>query len=196
MLTRKSAHFSSILQLTLLIALQAGCAPSSPRTNGDTPMTFTVTSTAFDAGQPIPQKYTGDGEDRSPPFSWSGVPEGSKLLALICDDPDAPIAEPWVHWVIYNLPAELTSLSEGIAPIERLEDPAGALQGANSWTSGQTIGYRGPAPPPGKPHRYYFRLYALDAELDLEPGLSKNNLLEAMNGHILAEGQLMGTYQR
>ena len=159
-------------------------------------MTITVTSTAFDAGQPIPKEYTGDGEDRSPPLSWTGVPQGSKQLALICDDPDAPSAEPWVHWVIYNLPARLNSLPEGIVPIERLEDPAGTLQGANSWTSGQTIGYRGPAPPPGKPHRYYFTLYALDAELDLAPGLNKKNLLAALKGHILAEGQLMGTYQR
>jgi Raf kinase inhibitor-like YbhB/YbcL family protein len=159
-------------------------------------MTITITSTAFDTGQPIPKEYTGDGEDRSPPLNWSGVPAGSKQLALICDDPDAPRAEPWVHWVIYNLPARLDSLPEGIGPVERLEDPAGAMQGANSWTSGQTIGYRGPAPPPGKPHRYYFTLYALDTKLDLEPGLSKENLLEAMKGHILAEGQLMGTYQR
>jgi Raf kinase inhibitor-like YbhB/YbcL family protein len=159
-------------------------------------MTITITSSAFDAGQPIPKEHTGDGEDRSPPLSWTGVPAGSKQLALICDDPDAPSAEPWVHWVIYNLPAELTSLPEGIAPIQRPEDPAGALQGANSWTSGQTIGYRGPAPPPGKPHRYYFTLYALDAQLALEPGLSKKNLLAALKGHLLADGQLMGTYQR
>jgi Raf kinase inhibitor-like YbhB/YbcL family protein len=159
-------------------------------------MTITLKSSAFDAGQPIPEKYTGDGEDRSPPLNWSGMPEGTKQLALICDDPDAPSSDPWVHWVIYNLPAEHTSLPEGIAHSKRLKEPAGAVQGANSWPSGQTVGYRGPAPPPGKPHRYYFKLYALDIDLDLQPELSKNELLQAMRDHILTEGQLMGTYQR
>ncbi|NIP84815.1 MAG: YbhB/YbcL family Raf kinase inhibitor-like protein [Planctomycetales bacterium] len=159
-------------------------------------MQITITSPAFEDGQPIPQKYTGDGQDRSPPLSWSHLPAGTKQLALICDDPDAPRAEPWVHWVIYQLPAKLDSLPEGVPQRERLEEPAGALQGANSWPSGQTIGYRGPAPPAGKPHRYYFKLYALDTQLDLKPGLGKEDLLRAMEGHILGEGQLMGTYRR
>lgn len=184
------------LYVALLATVQLGCSPSDTQINGDNPMTITVTSNAFDDEQPIPKKYTGDGEDRSPPLSWSGVPEGTKQLSLICDDPDAPRAEPWVHWVLYRLPADLTSLPEAVSPSERLDDPAGAYQGANSWSSGQTIGYRGPAPPPGKPHRYYFKLYALDTEVDLEPGSDKDALLRAMQGHILAEGQLMGTYQR
>ncbi|NIP84459.1 MAG: YbhB/YbcL family Raf kinase inhibitor-like protein [Planctomycetales bacterium] len=157
---------------------------------------MTITSPAFDDGQPIPRVHTGDGADRSPPLRWTGLPEGTRTLALICDDPDAPTPKPWVHWVIYQLPGGLDSLPEGIAPVERLEEPAGGLQGANSWPGGQRIGYRGPAPPPGKPHRYYFKLYALDDQLDLAPGLSKEELLEAMQGHILAECQLMGTYRR
>jgi Raf kinase inhibitor-like YbhB/YbcL family protein len=163
---------------------------------GESPMTITITSRAFEAGQPIPKKFTGDGEDVSPQLSWTGVPQGTKQLALICDDPDAPRADPWVHWVIYHLPADLTSLPEGVAPSRRLDQPAGALQGVNSWSSGRTIGYRGPAPPPGKPHRYFFKLYALEAELKLEPGLEVETLLRAIQGHTLAEGQLVGTYQR
>ena len=184
------------LYFALLATVQLGCSSSDTQINGDHPMTIIVTSSAFDDKQPIPKKYTVDGEDRSPPLSWSGVPEGTKQLALICDDPDAPRAEPWVHWVIYRLPGDLKSLPEAVSPSELLDEPAGAYQGANSWPSGQTIGYRGPAPPPGKPHRYYFKLYALDTELDLEPGLDKDALLQAMQGHILAEGRLMGTYQR
>ena len=162
----------------------------------DPPATIEVTSAAFAHQQPIPAKYTEDGEDVSPPLAWSGLPEGAKELALICDDPDAPRAEPWVHWVLYKIPADTEALPEGVAKTARLEKPAGALQGENSWSSGQTIGYRGPAPPPGGPHRYFFKLYALDTELDLEPEQDKQRLLEAMSGHVLGQGALIGTYQR
>jgi len=160
------------------------------------PSKIEVTSTAFQPGKPIPQKYTGDGEDLSPPLAWSNLPEGTEELALICDDPDAPTKEPWVHWVIYKIPASTTGVPEGVAKDAGLKQPAGALQGANSWPSGQTVGYRGPAPPRGKPHRYFFKLYALDAPLKLEPNLDKKRLLKAIEGHVLAQGQLMGTYQR
>ena len=159
-------------------------------------MKIQVTSTAFAEGQPIPEKYTGQGADVSPPLSWSGVPDGAKELLLICDDPDAPSAEPWVHWVIYKIPATASGLPEGIGKKARLANPAGAFQGKNSWPSGQTIGYRGPMPPPGKPHRYYFKLYALAAKLPVEPGLTKKALLQEIQDHVLAEGQLMGTYER
>jgi len=160
-------------------------------------MNIELSSTAFAQGQPIPDQYTGVGQDISPPLSWSGVPQDAKELVLICDDPDAPSKEPWVHWVIYKIPAGVTGLPAAIPPDKRLKNPPGALQGKNSWPMGQTIGYRGPMPPPGSgPHRYYFRLYALEAKLPVESGLSKKTLLQEIEGHVLAEGQLMGTYQR
>jgi Raf kinase inhibitor-like YbhB/YbcL family protein len=159
-------------------------------------MSITLSSTAIEPGKPIPKRHTEDGEDLSPPLAWSGLPDGTKQLALICDDPDAPRTEPWVHWVIYRMPANLSSLPQGIAKTAKPDQPAGAVQGLNSWSSGQTIGYRGPAPPAGKPHHYRFRLYALDAELPLGADLDKSDLLQAIEGHILAWGELVGTYQR
>ncbi len=148
-------------------------------------MTMKVTSSAFQAGQAIPTKYTCEGEDISPPLQWSGVPAGAKSFALICDDPDAPVGT-WVHWVLYDLPVTTT-----VPASETLS--FGAKQGTNDF---KRIGYGGPCPPPGKPHHYYFRLYALDADLLLKPGASKQELLRAMDGHILAEAQLSGIYQR
>lgn len=160
-------------------------------------MSITVSSSAFAAGARIPKPFTGDGEDVSPPLHWEGIPAGAQELALICDDPDAPTAEPWVHWVIYKLPAALRDLPQGIPAGARLDKPLAALQGRNSWNAGRTIGYRGPAPPPGHGvHHYHFRLYALDCELNLNPGCDKKALLRAMDGHVLAHGELVGTYQR
>jgi Raf kinase inhibitor-like YbhB/YbcL family protein len=160
-----------------------------------------LTSSAFADETKITAKYTTVGADVSPPLAWTGAPTGTKSLALICDDPDAPSPrkpgpEPWVHWVIFNIPGDATALPEGV---ERKPEPkqiAGARQGKNSWTS-DNIGYRGPAPPPGSgPHRYFFRLYALDKQLELTPGASKAELLKAMAGHVLAEAQTFGTYER
>jgi len=160
-------------------------------------MAIQLTSAAFGEGERIPVKYAGDGQDLSPPLSWSGLPEGTKELALICDDPDAPTPQPWVHWVIYKIPADCQGLPEGVGRSARLKEPAGAMQGQNSWPSGQTIGYRGPAPPPGHGvHRYFFKLYALDTPMVIEPGKDKKGLLAEMSGHVLGEGQLMGTYER
>ena len=160
-------------------------------------MSLTLTTTAFPAGAPIPKKYTGDGADVSPALAWSGVPAGTRELALICDDPDAPTPQPWVHWVIYKLPADATSLPEAVSPSQQISQPVAALQGRNSWSSGRTIGYRGPAPPPGHgTHHYHFRLYALDAPLSLQPAIDKTALIAAMQGHILAEAELVGTYSR
>jgi Raf kinase inhibitor-like YbhB/YbcL family protein len=159
-------------------------------------MSIEVRSTAFANNQPIPKKYTGEGADVSPPLAWSAPPEGTQELALICDDPDAPTAEPWVHWVIYKIPAGEKSLPEGVQRTSRLSSPAGALQGKNSWPSGN-IGYRGPMPPPGHgTHHYHFTLYALKTKLDAEPGLEKNALLEKITGQVLAQGRLTGTYER
>jgi Raf kinase inhibitor-like YbhB/YbcL family protein len=149
-------------------------------------MALTLTSAAFTAHGPIPQQYTGEGADVSPPLAWSGVPQGAKELALICEDPDAPTARPWVHWVAYKIPPMLSGL------------PAGAR---GDLTAGQNdfnqTGYRGPMPPPGHGvHQYHFHLYALDVALLASPGLTKDQLLDAMQGHILAEGELVGTYER
>jgi Raf kinase inhibitor-like YbhB/YbcL family protein len=142
----------------------------------------------------MPARYTGDGQDASPPLAWSGLPAGTVELALICDDPDAPRAEPWVHWVLYKVPASAAGLAEGIPPSERLSSPAGAMQGVNAWP---VVGYRGPAPPRGHDvHHYRLHLYALDAALPVQPRLTKTDLLTAMKGHILAEAELVGTYQR
>jgi Raf kinase inhibitor-like YbhB/YbcL family protein len=151
-------------------------------------------SGAFENGQRIPTKFTGEGEDMSPPISWTVVPEQTKEFALIVDDPDAPIAEPFVHWVIYKIPVDVRDLPQDIPDTERVSSPHGALQGRNSFGS---IGYRGPMPPRGHGlHHYRFRLYALDEELDLKPGMDKKALLAAIKDHVIAEGEIVGTYQR
>lgn len=157
-------------------------------------MSMTVRSTAFEPDQAIPRKHTGEGPDVSPPLAWESVPSGTIEFALIVDDPDAPRPEPWVHWLIYKIPADTTALPEGVPASETLDSPAGALQGRNSWGK---VGYGGPMPPPGHGlHHYHFKLYALDAALDVQPGLDKAALLKQIKGHILAETELVGTYQR
>ena len=147
-------------------------------------------SSAFIEGADLPRKHTCDAEDISPLLRWSNVPAGTKAFALIADDPDAP-AGTWVHWVIYDLPVETKQLAEGTAKTETLEH--GAKQGTNDF---RRVGYRGPCPPSGSPHRYFFKLYALDAPTNLKPGATKRELLNAIQGHILGEAQLMGRYQR
>ena len=157
-------------------------------------MAITVTSPAFKNDQPIPKKYSGEGADVSPPLSWSNVPAEAKELALICDDPDAPRPEPWVHWLIYKLPAGTTQLPEGIPPERTLKTPPGAMQGAKSFGK---IGYGGPMPPPGHGvHHYHFKLYGLNKALQLQPGIEKKALLSALKGAIIAEGEIVGTYER
>jgi Raf kinase inhibitor-like YbhB/YbcL family protein len=153
-------------------------------------MAIELTSTAFQSGATIPKQYTGDGADQSPPLRWPEPPQGTQSLALICDDPDAPRGT-WVHWVLFNLPAQTRELEEGVPTTETVG--TGAKQGKNDFGN---IGYGGPVPPKGKPHRYFFKLYALDVTLDLPPGATKAQLVDAMKGHILAEGQLMGNYGR
>lgn len=153
-------------------------------------MALEIKSSAFENGGSIPAKYTCKGEDISPPLAFSGVPTGAKSIALICDDPDAPMGT-WVHWVIYNIPPDAAGLEEAMSKENRL--PNGALQGMTDF---RRIGYGGPCPPPGGPHRYYFKLYALDAVLGLKPGATKKALLGAMEGHIIAEAELMGKFKR
>jgi Raf kinase inhibitor-like YbhB/YbcL family protein len=148
-----------------------------------------IKSSAFGSGEMIASKYTCDGADFSPPLQWAGSPAGTKSFALICDDPDAPMGT-WVHWVIYDIPPTATMLAEGITREKDL--PGGGTQGVNDF---RKIGYGGPCPPGGT-HRYFFKLYALDTMHGLKPGITKDQLLKAMKGHILAEAQLMGTYRR
>ena len=152
-------------------------------------MGINVTSPAFKEGQAIPKQYTCDGINISPPLEWSGVPKTAKTIAIICDDPDAPVGT-WVHWVLYNLPADKIGLIENTPATETLS--GGGVQGTNDF---KKIGYGGPCPPSGT-HRYFFKLYALDAELSLKFGATKADLEKAMEGHIVSQAQLMGTYSR
>ena len=149
-----------------------------------------LTSTAFSEGAAIPAKHTCDARDVSPPLKWSGVPAGTKSLTLIVDDPDAP-GGTWVHWVIYDLPAAASELAEDTPKSQYLK--GGAKQGLNDF---KRLGYGGPCPPHGKPHRYFFKLYALDTVLDLKPGLTKKEIESAMEKHVVARAELVGTYQR
>lgn len=153
-------------------------------------MTLHLTTTAFQAGEPIPSRHAYENEDLSPALQWSGIPAPAKSLALICDDPDAPMGT-WVHWVLYDLEPTTAGLAEGVSKSPELV--GGAKQGINDY---KKIGYGGPCPPPGKPHRYFFKLYALDTKLNLKPGLTKKDLEQAMEGHVIAAGELMGTYQK
>lgn len=166
--------------------------PADPADEGDInpteadeegPMSMALTSPAFNNEDPIPEKYSCDGEDISPELDWFGTPEGTVSLVLIMDDPDAPMGT-WVHWVLFNLPMDLSGLREGMTGV--------GLDGSNSWNR---TGYGGPCPPSGT-HRYFFKLYALDLVLDLESGADKAAVLSAMEGHILGEAELMGTYSR
>jgi Raf kinase inhibitor-like YbhB/YbcL family protein len=181
------------LFLTMLISVVlSGCASSGG--SGDLAMTITITSTAFKSGDTIPKKYTGEDKDISPALNWSNVPKEAKEMALIVDDPDAPSPQPWVHWVIYNIAASVSALPEAVHPDETLKEPAGATQGKNDFGK---IGYGGPMPPPGRgTHHYHFKLYALNAPLNLRPGATKKELLEAMKGKIIAQGELIGTFER
>jgi Raf kinase inhibitor-like YbhB/YbcL family protein len=204
----------SLILVCLLVITSAGCVPSPepaeiiepepqepsgedahaedsesegevPHTDDeeDGPVAMALTSPSFNEGEPIPVKFSCDGDDISPELDWFGTPEGTVSMALIMDDPDAPVGT-WVHWVLYDLPMDLSGLREGMTGVGQ--------DGTNSWNR---TGYGGPCPPSGT-HRYFFKLYALDTDLDLEPGTDKESLLAAMEGHILGQAELMGTYSR
>jgi Raf kinase inhibitor-like YbhB/YbcL family protein len=153
-------------------------------------MPFDLTSSAFVPNKPIPQEYTCDGSDISVPLSWKNAPEGTQGFALIADDPDAPRGT-WVHWVVYDISPNVRELSAGIGHGDTIGN--GAKQGKNDFGK---VGYGGPCPPTGPAHRYYFKLYALDQMTGLKSKATKQQLLDAMKGHVLAETQLMGTYKR
>jgi Raf kinase inhibitor-like YbhB/YbcL family protein len=185
----------------------ATAPPPQAQAEGTPPATQTKEKTMqligpFSDGAVIDKQYSGEGPDRSPALQWSGAPAGTQSFLVICDDPDAPSPRrpaktPWVHWVIYNIPPQSTSLPEGLPRDAQPQEMPGATQGWNSWDR-DNVGYRGPMPPPGSgAHRYFFRIYALDTQLNVAPDLAtKDAVLQAASGHILAEGQLVGKYER
>ena len=177
---------SAAFSLSLIAALAVrGALPIKPPAH-----TMQLTSTAFSSGQPIPPAYTCDGKNVSPPLKWSGAPAGTKSFVLIVDDPDAP-KEVWSHWVVYDLPAATTELPENIAQGQYIDGKG--RQGMNDF---KHLGYGGPCPPAGKAHHYVFKIHALDTTLDLKPGATKREIEAAMLRHVIAQGQLIGIYQR
>ena len=177
----------------LAVGALAGCAappgtraPSKPQAASS----FKLQTPAFKPGSDLPRKFTCEGADASPALDWSGPPPSTQSFALIVDDPDAP-GGAWVHWVVYDLPASARQLPEGVPQADDLPD--GGRQGVNDFGK---PGYGGPCPPPGKPHRYFFKLYALDKRLDLGAGATKKAVEQAMKGHILARTELVGRYGR
>ncbi len=184
-----SWKLASILSICFT-ALAFPVASTLLRQTGSNKMTFGISSTAFQNGSDIPKKFTCDGADVSPQLSWTEPPPSTQSFALIADDPDAPVGT-WTHWVLYDLPADARELQENISKVDAV--PNGARQGRNDF---RKLGYGGPCPPPGKPHRYYFKLYALDTKLNLNPGASKQEVEQAIQGHVLANAELMGKYGR
>jgi Raf kinase inhibitor-like YbhB/YbcL family protein len=179
-----------IIVLPLALAL-LGCEQRSahdPLATEKGVASMQVSSTSFAEGETIPKDFTADGKDVSPQLAWSGAPNTTQSFAVICDDPDAPRGN-WVHWVLFNLPASRTDLPQAVPPEK--ETLGGARQGSNSF---KKIGYGGPNPPPGKPHRYIFTVYALDSQLNVNAGADKAEVVAAMKGHVLAEGKLMGKF--
>ena len=163
--------------------------------SAQTPATITVTSPTLKANETIPVDHTADGKNESPALAWSGAPANTKQFAMVYDDPDVVFGgQTFVHWVVYKIPGTAKGLPANV-PIDQvtLTDPPGAIQGLSGFKRPY---YRGPAPPPGKPHNYTWTVYALDAELPLEPGLTRNQLMEAIKGHIIGQGSLVAIYER
>ena len=171
-----------------LIFCSAACGSGPAK--GEKAMKLNLSSTSFGAGGNIPKQFTCDGEDRSPELHWTDPPAGTKSFALIADDPDAPVGT-WVHWVLFNLPADMRNLPENAPKTDSLDH--GAIQGQNDF---KRTGYGGPCPPPGTPHRYFFKLYALDSSVNLRSNATKSDLERVMKGHILAQGEFMARYGR
>ncbi|MFO7946094.1 MAG: YbhB/YbcL family Raf kinase inhibitor-like protein [Armatimonadota bacterium] len=209
---RVNLRLVASLALVLTVALMTGCRDSTEQTAETMPpemppeaevedtepdrevqdMDWELTSPAFKNEETIPTKFTCSGDDISPELRWTDPPEGTQQLALIVDDPDAPRGT-FVHWVLYGLSAEVTALPEGMPTEEEIDSPVACIQGRND--AGEA-GYKGPCPPPGNPHRYFFKLYALDEAVSLEPGATKAELLEAIEDKTIAQTELMGTFAR
>jgi Raf kinase inhibitor-like YbhB/YbcL family protein len=177
-----------LLTLSVVIALSTGISAQEPAK-------ITVTSPAFTHGQPLPVDYTADGKNISPPLTWSNLPAGTKEIAVIHEDPTAPTPQPFVHWIVYKIPAAAKGLPENISAEGAMpQDLTGAVQGTSGF---RRVGYRGPAPPkPGRVHEYHFIVYALSEPLEAQAGLTKTQLLEAMKGKIIGQGEIIGTYER
>jgi hypothetical protein len=176
--------------ILLILAALSACQGTQPELQTGPGTALQLESSAFEDQGAIPQRFTCDGEDLSPPLSWSEPPTGTQSLVLLFDDPDAPVGT-WDHWTLFNIGATLRSLPEGI-PADAVVTGIG-MHGSNSW---RRLGYGGPCPPKGRTHRYFFKLYALDTLLDLGTGAGKAEIEKAMKGHVLAQGQLMGRYGR
>jgi Raf kinase inhibitor-like YbhB/YbcL family protein len=177
----------------------AAVEPRAQQGQQTSPAAMTVTSPTLKAGEPVPRQHTPDGRNDSPALAWSGVPTGTKELMVFCEDPDVGSPPPFVHWVVYNIPATATGLPEAL-PIDPSQKMPSGLDGARQGLSGfRRAIYRGPAPPPGKPHSYHFVVYALDAPIVQKPQtppMSRAELLEAAQGHIIGRGELVATYER
>ena len=180
------------MKMTLCATLIAGATLAAQTT----PQPITVGSPTLVADQTMPRDYTPDGRNLSPPLTWSHLLAGTKEIAVVCEDPDAGNPPPFVHWVIYKIPADATGLPEGI-PIDPAAPMPSGIAGAIQGVSGfRRAIYRGPAPPPGKPHHYHFVVYALDADLGLTPGLTRADLLAAIRGHVIGQGEIVSIYER
>jgi len=177
-----------MILVTLLCAALAAAQTQNPASGGSSMLS--LHTAAFETGSQIPDRYTCSGADVSPALTWDGAPQGTQSFALITDDPDAPNGT-FTHWVMFDIPPESKGLAQNVPKTQRLDD--GALQGRNDF---HRDGYGGPCPPPGKTHRYYFKLYALDSKLSLDPGATRQQLEAAMKGHVLAQAELMGTFKR
>ena len=180
---------AGVASAMLVMSFASAChgEPGTPPPNG---LGFTLTTSAFRSGDAIPVKFTCQGQNSSPALRWTEPPAGTKSFALIVDDPDAP-GGTWVHWVVFDLPATARQLPEAVAKVAEIQ--AGGKQGSNDFPE---VGYGGPCPPSGKPHRYFFKIYALNTLLGLRPGATKRDVERAMQGHILAQAQLVGLFGR
>jgi Raf kinase inhibitor-like YbhB/YbcL family protein len=191
LLMGRSAPLRFVLAAGTVVGMVSPMSALSAQAGGGS---LTVSSPAFKDGQRIPEEYTDYGTGKSIPLSWSNLPPRARSIAIVMDDPDARTPRPFVHWVIYNIPAATTSLEAGLPTKPRLDAPKGALQGSNSKSS---TGYFGPRPPKGDaPHHYHIKVYALDQELQIEPGADEERLLKATSGHVLGQGELTGTVQK
>ena len=181
-------EFIAVACLSLCLSPWPSATPGMQGKGGT--VSLQISSAVFSAGETIPKRFTCDGPDTSPQLSWNEPPAKTQSFALIMDDPDAPVGT-WVHWVLFDLPAETRALAEGVPKQEQVAN--GARQGRNDFGK---IGYGGPCPPPGNPHRYFFKLYALDAKLNLKAGATKADVERAMKGHVLGQAELFGKYGR